>query len=133
MEGRELVGGTVEALGDPASVAASGPEAAARSFARALLARDPRAAAAHLSPDACLVTPDGTELSGREAIAALLAQITSSERVLEIGAGRTVAAAAGALASQRWRWGEGGATTTAHLVLAREEDGWRIVVACPWD
>jgi ketosteroid isomerase-like protein len=136
MEGGELVGGSVEAPGDPASVAAAGPEATARAFARALVARDPRAAAAHLSPDARLVTPDGTEVSGREAAAAILTQLTTSERALEVRAGRTVVCADTARCAQHWRWGDPGpddpAAGTARLVLARRGGGWKIVIACPW-
>jgi ketosteroid isomerase-like protein len=136
VEGIELTGGSVEARGDPASVIPAGPEATARAFARALLARDPRAAVAHLCADARLVTPDGTEVCGREAIAAILSQLTSSDRALEIRAGRTVACEGLALCTQHWRWGEVDAeerpASAARLVLARRGGAWRIAIACPW-
>lgn len=137
MERSELTGGSVEAHGDPASVVPAGPEATARAFARALLARDPRAAAAHLCADARLVTPDGTEVAGREAARAILSQLTSSERVLEVRAGRTVACEGLALCTQHWRWGEPDSeerpASAARLVLTRQGDGvWLIAIACPW-
>ena len=96
--------GGVDAAGDP--VRTTGLDTAARSFTRALLARDPRAAAIHLAPDARLITPDGTEVVGREAIKAMLAQLTSTGRTLEIRAGRTTVSSEGvALCTQHWRWG----------------------------
>jgi ketosteroid isomerase-like protein len=137
VEGSELVGGSVEARGDPASVVPAGPEATSRAFARALLARDPDAAAALLSPEARLVTPDGTEVAGREAVRAILSQLTSSERVLEIATGRTLACERVALCTQHWRWGGpdpgARAASTARLVLARRGGAWGIVIVCPWD
>ena len=127
--------GTVEAAGDPAGVPASGPEATARSFARALLARNTRAGATHLAPDARLITPDGTEVIGREAILRILEQLSSSGRPLEIRAGRTIVSSEGvALCTQHWHWGDAdpnGRLTTAHLVLARDVR-WKIAIACPW-
>jgi ketosteroid isomerase-like protein len=136
VEGSDLVGGSIEPLGDPASVLPTGPEATARAFARALLARDAGAAAAHLSPDARLVTPDGTEVAGREAVTAILAQLTSSERALEIRAGRTVACEDVALCTQHWRWGEPDSgerpANTARLMLTRHDGAWNIAIACPW-
>jgi ketosteroid isomerase-like protein len=135
VEASELVAGTVEAAGDPAGVPSSGPDATARAFARALLARDPRAAAIHLAPDAHLITPDGTEVIGREPIQRILEQLSSAGRTLEIRAGRTIVSSEGvALCTQHWRWGDAdpqGRLTAAHLVLARDVR-WKIVIACPW-
>jgi ketosteroid isomerase-like protein len=134
----EPIGGAVEAAGDPHSVEALGAEATARAFARALLGRDPLAAAALFSTDARLITPDGTEICGRAEIAAILTQVTTSIRPLEIRAGRTTVCGTVALSSQRWRRREptpGGheATTTARLVLARTSGRWKIVIASPWE
>jgi uncharacterized protein (TIGR02246 family) len=139
MEQGEMVGGAVDGAGDPDSVAALGAEATARAFARALLARDPRSAASWLAPDATLITPDGTAITGREQIAELLWQITASEQPLEIRAGRTVLHDDVALSSQHWR--RGGKTgpdphetvSTARLVLSRSSGRWKIVIASPWD
>lgn len=138
MEPGEFGGGAVEALGDPHNVAPLGAEATARAFARALLARDAHAAAGHFSPEARLVTPDGTEISGRAEIAGILAQLTTSVRPLEIRAGRTTVSGTVALCTQLWRRGGSGggpfeASTTARLVLARTSGRWRIVVAAPWE
>jgi ketosteroid isomerase-like protein len=134
VEASELVAGTVEAAGDPAGTCASGPDATARAFARALLARDSRAAAAHLVGDAHLLTPDGTEVIGREAIGRILAQLSTSGRTLEIRAGRTISCGEVAICTQQWRWGDAhraGPLTVARLVLAGDVS-WKIVIACPW-
>lgn len=128
--------GMVEAGGDPAGISSSGPDAIARSFARALLARNYRTAAIHLARNARLITPDGTEMVGRESIRSILAQLSSSDRTLEIQAGRTIVSSEGvALCTQHRHWGDAddpkGRSTAAHLVLAR--DGrWQILIACPW-
>jgi ketosteroid isomerase-like protein len=134
----EFGGGTVEAVGDPHSVEPLGADATARAFARALLARDPHAAAALFSAEARLITPDGTEISGRVQIAQILAQLTASVRPLEIRTGRTTVAAGVALATQRWRRGGSGgdpfeASSTARLVLARAAGRWKILIAAPWE
>ncbi len=138
MKRGEFGGGSVEAVGDPHNVEPLGAEATARAFARALIARDPQAASAHLSPDARLITPDGTEVSGRAEIAAILGQVTASVRPLEIRAGRTTVSGTVALCTQHWRRGGSGggpfeASTTAQLVLARAAGRWRIVIAAPWE
>jgi ketosteroid isomerase-like protein len=130
-------GGAVEAIGDPPGVVPLGAEATARAFARALLARDPQAAAALFSSEARLITPDGTEVVGREQIGAVLTQLTSSSLPLEIRTGRTIESTDLALCTQLWRRGDMGgdyaASSTARLVLARLAGDWKIVMASPWE
>jgi len=116
-----------------------GAEAMARSFARSLMARDSRAAAAHLAADVRIVTPDGTELAGRERAAEVLDQVTDSGQELEIRVGRTVVNGSVALCRQWWRRhsvGESGGfeiSTSARLVLARTASRWEIVIVSPWE
>lgn len=125
----------MEIVGDPPGVDPLGAEATARAFARALLARDAPAAAALLSSDARLITPDGTEIVGRSDIALILDQITASAPPLEIRAGRTTVCGGVALSTQSWLRGEVGAgtATTARLVLARVSGRWKILIASPWE
>ncbi len=116
----------------------SGPTATSRAFGRALLARDPRAAAACLTADARVLSADGTELAGREQAFELLSQITSSKQALEIRIGRCVVAGGVALCSQYWRRstpGPGGhdSSTIARLVMVRGGARWQIVIASPWE
>ncbi len=68
------------------------PSAVAGGFATALLAGDATSAASHFSTIGHCLTPDGTAIFGRPAIAALLAQLTASDHRLEIHAGRTIVA-----------------------------------------
>jgi ketosteroid isomerase-like protein len=100
---------------------------------------DPGAAASFFSAAAQFLTPDGTEVSGRPAIAQLLGQLTSSDQLLEIRTGRTVLGAGVALCTQYWvrrsrhdRGERFEAASTARLVLAQEELRWQIVIAAPW-
>jgi ketosteroid isomerase-like protein len=111
-----------------------------RSFARALLDGDAAAAASHLSAEACLLTADGTEVLGRRQALGVLGQITPAEHELEIRVGRSVVSGGVALCTQYWlRRSPPGApvshevATTARLVLAREGERWKIVIAAPWE
>lgn len=134
MKSDEKSGGAVERAGEPTGVEVVGAEASARSFARALLVGDPRAAALHFARDAHLITPDGTEIVGRERIGAVLAQITASSQRLVIQAGRTVVHRETAICTQLWRRGDAaGDLNTARFVLARLGGAWKIVIASPWE
>ncbi len=55
-----------------------GPEHMIRAFTGALLGRDATAAAAYFGPSSQLLTPDGTEVSGRAQITAVLSRLSSS-------------------------------------------------------
>jgi uncharacterized protein (TIGR02246 family) len=139
MERGQTQGGAVDLSGDPVSVEPLGAEATARACARALLARDPRAAATLMASDARLITPDGTEMVGRDRIRPVLAQITTSVQPLEIRAGRTVVNGTVALCTQLWRRGGGPggspyeASSTARLVLVRSGRRWEVAIASPWE
>jgi ketosteroid isomerase-like protein len=138
-EGR--TGGAIDRSESAAALRAEGPEATAQGFGRALLARDPHAAAGYLSESGRILTPDGTEVAGRDAALTVLRQITDSEQELEIRIGRTLVNGAVALCTQYWRRHGGGGrrgakfeqSTLARLVLAREGDRWEIVIASPWE
>jgi ketosteroid isomerase-like protein len=117
---------------------ASAASTAAR-FASALLEGDPRAAADYFSVDAQLLTPDGTQVTGRASILGVLAQLTAAEQKLEIKTGRTVSTGAVALCTQYWRRSSSDlsrerfeANHVAKLVLVRGADDWQIVIASPW-
>jgi len=115
-----------------------GPTATSRAFGRALLARDPGAAAACLTAGARVLSADGTELAGREQAFELLRQITASAQALEIRIGRCVVAGDVALATQYWRRsspGPGGheVSTIARLVMVRSGARWQIAIASPWE
>lgn len=125
--------------------AAEGAEGRARvaetaaSFARALLSGDPHAAASYFTPTGRCLTPDGTEMVGRRAIAELLGQVTSSEHRLEIHGGRILLNDSVAFAAQHWTRssdepGASGfaATSVASLVLCRVGIRWQIAIAAPW-
>jgi ketosteroid isomerase-like protein len=113
--------------------------ATAARFAAALLGGDPRAAAEHFSVDAQLLTPDGTQVSGRASILGVLAQLTAAEQKLEIKSGRTVSTGAVALCTQYWKRSSRDLSRerfevdhVARLVLVRGVEGWQIVIASPW-
>jgi ketosteroid isomerase-like protein len=108
-------------------------------FAAALLSGDPRSAADCFSVDAQLLTPDGTQVSGRASILGVLAQLTAAEQKLEIKTGRTVSNGAVALCTQYWKRSSSDlsrerfeANHVAKLVVVRGGDGWQIVIASPW-
>jgi hypothetical protein len=80
----------------------STPERTAQEFARALLGAD-AAASAYFSPTGLLLTADGTEVSGRVGITAVLGQIIESDHSLEIKLGRVLRLEDLALATQFWK------------------------------
>jgi ketosteroid isomerase-like protein len=137
-KGAERVGGELGPAREAGALEPAGAEAVARRFARAMLNRDHRAAAGCFSPRASILTADGTEVSGRAAVEAVLRQLTSSEQRLEIRVGRTVVAEGVALCTQFWR--RGGASraggyeeaSSARLVLSRSAGRWEIAIAAPW-
>ena len=116
-----------------------GPGRIAGDFALALLDGDAAAATAYLALDARLLTPDGTEVAGHSAIAAVLAQLTAPTQRLEIRTGRTLRVEGVALATQYWTrtFKAVGVepferSSTATLVLRRVDGPWRILIASPW-
>ena len=136
----ERVGGELGTAREAGALEPTGAEAVARRFARTMLNRDSRAAAACLSAGARILTADGTEVAGREAAEGVLRQITSSEHTLEIRIGRGIVAEGVASCTQFWRRtasGPGqdgsGSATAARLILVRSGAHWEIVIASPWE
>jgi ketosteroid isomerase-like protein len=132
--GRASGNGRVGAAERPSSAAAT-----AGRFAAALLGGDPGAAADYFTSDAQLLTPDGTQVAGRESILGVLAQLTAAEPRLEIKTGRTISSGAVALCTQYWKRSSRDLSRerfevdhVAKLVLIRGADGWQIVIASPW-
>jgi ketosteroid isomerase-like protein len=114
-------------------------ERVASAFARALLAGEVDAAAAHFAGEGRLLTADGTEVCGRASIAQVLGQLTVSHTHLEIAVGRTVKAGDVALCTQYWVLSSKAPDTrpferafTATLVLRRDPERWAILIAAPW-
>jgi hypothetical protein len=136
VNGSERVGGVVGARRAD-GLEPAGAEAVARRFARAMLAREPGAAAACFAAGGRILTADGTEVTGREEVRGVLAQITSSDHALEIRSGRIVVAEGVASCTQFWRRStDGGAheqRSVVRLVLARGAGRWAIAIAWPWE
>lgn len=110
----------------------------AGAFAAALLAERPLEAAAYFAPNGHLLTPDGTEVRGHQAISLVLTQLTESEHELSIRNGRSVAVDDVALTTQHWlrrspasSGEEFESLTKARLVLKRSSR-WQILIAAPW-
>lgn len=70
-------------------------------FSAALIAHDPVRVAACFAPDGRLLTPDGTEVGGRPAIARVFAQLGASNLRLSIEPGRIVCSGPVALCLHR--------------------------------
>jgi ketosteroid isomerase-like protein len=123
------------AVGD----AGATPEAISRAFAAAVAARDPEAAGACLSGGGCLLTPDGTEVCGKPQVREVLAQLAAIHTEIRIELGRVLSTGATAVGSQQWTLCSKGSpskpfeqTHAAVLVLAREQQGWRVSIVAPW-
>lgn len=122
-----------------ATESGEGPLGTAIAFSHALLGRDTTAALAYFGAGARMLTADGTEVSGPDAIRAVLLQLTSPSQKLEIRPGRTLVAGSVALCSQSWRLLSAGSTlpsyeraSKATLVLQRRDRRWQILIAAPW-
>lgn len=104
-------------------------------IARALVGGDAGTALGHFGPGARLLTADGTEVSGRGAIGAVLTQLTAPAQRLEILPSRTLVAGDVALCTESWRLISAAAVksyeraSTATLVLQRSDEHWRILIA----
>jgi ketosteroid isomerase-like protein len=91
-----------------------------------------------LTRDACLVTPDGTAMHGREAIAGVLAQLIDARAEVAVEVTAVLRAGDVALAHERWQIRSGGSegefvrSTRPTLVLRQVESRWKLAVAAPW-
>jgi ketosteroid isomerase-like protein len=129
--------GSPSAAGAAAAVAES-PEELARNLAAALIGGDAAAAAAYLAFDSRLITPDGTEVRGRQAVVSVLEQVATPGQRLEIEAGHTIWTGSVAVCAQRWTLRTEASGTpfercsTGFLVLRCENGRWWVVIAAPW-
>ncbi len=103
------------------------------------MGNDAISATAYFGAGARLLTADGTEVSGPDAIRGVLDQLTSPSQSLEIRPGRTLVAGSVALCSQSWRLLSAGNTAASYeraskatFVLQRRERRWQILTAAPW-
>jgi uncharacterized protein (TIGR02246 family) len=115
------------------------PKAARRDFVEAMNARDLPAALACFARDGCLITPDATAIHGREAIAAVLAQLIERHTEIEVVLSDALEAGEVVLAAERWRIRSSGAgaeafvqESRATLVSCRIEGSWRLSILAPW-
>ncbi|MBS1679152.1 MAG: nuclear transport factor 2 family protein [Actinobacteria bacterium] len=106
-------------------------------FAAALRDGNLAGALVHFDDSARLLTADGTEVSGHEAIGDVLADLIGCCHEIEISPGRTIVAGAVAHCTQSWRLVVADDTsyrqgTKATLVLHQIDERWQIVIAAPW-
>jgi ketosteroid isomerase-like protein len=117
-----------------------GPEETLLAFAGAIARKDVTAAAACVSRDACLVTPDATAVCGREAIRPILAQLVAMRLAVRAEMGQLLIAGDIALGRGRWRSrsAEPGHAPyeqdwRSTVVLKRVEREWKLHIAIPWE
>ncbi|MGN6216105.1 MAG: nuclear transport factor 2 family protein [Solirubrobacterales bacterium] len=114
------------------------PEATIRTFAAALRAARIAKAIECFAPDSCFVTPDATEVSGREGIGGVLAQLVDQRAEIVVDPAGVLIAGDVAFVSQRWQLTVGNATNrhkqevTPLLVLRRVGREWKLAIVAPW-
>lgn len=114
------------------------PHDVCRRFAAAISRGRLDAAIACFTRDACLVTPDGTAVHGRDGIASILTQLIDARVEVSIEVAAVLRAGDVALAHERWQIRPRGAeaefvtSTRPTLVLRRVESRWKLAVAAPW-
>ena len=114
-------------------------EGALYSFIAALSAGELSAATACFTREGCMVTPDGTAVHGRAAIAPILAQLIARRTEIEveqlaIHTAKDVALAGGRLAI-RSQGPDGSVLVqpcSPTVALQRVEGVWKIAVLAPW-
>jgi ketosteroid isomerase-like protein len=96
---------------------------------------------AYVSPGARLLTPDGTEMVGREKIHEVLKQLTAPGSAIGLEAPRLLMAGPVALCLQRWTINSNGAGADSYeqsflatMVLSRDDrgGGWLLTIANLW-
>lgn len=119
--------------------AAASVEEALRDFIEALGEGDLGGAAACFTREGCMITPDGTAVHGRAAVAGLLAQLI--DRGTEIDVSQVVVRRAGDVALLGGRLtlsadGPLGArvfqTCRPTMAMRRVEGRWKIAILAPW-
>ncbi|MGN6663399.1 MAG: YybH family protein [Solirubrobacterales bacterium] len=124
----------MSSLAPPPAEAAAYP-----SLSLALSAGDLRGASACLARDACLLTPDGTAVHGRDSVRRVLAQLIAADVGVEVEHSRILAAGDTALLRERWRISSNGVDGTRvtgrlcpTLSLQRIEGAWKVAVLVLW-
>jgi ketosteroid isomerase-like protein len=120
-------------------LSAKTPEESTRAFAGSISRGDLNGAASCFAKDACLVTPDGTAVRGRDEIRPILHQLIALESRIEVQESSVLLAGEVALGTERWsiasRGSEGAPFTrslTPMVVLRQLEGVWKLAVALPW-
>lgn len=135
-----MEGGTFSAARvDAGSESGPGPGRVVRTFGKAITAGDAAAAAACFSSQACLLTPDGTEVIGREGIREVLSQLATTDSEIAFEQPRILTVGTAALCFQRWSmWLAGGAADRYERVavstslLRHHGAKWELLVSAPW-
>ena len=108
---------------------------ASLALADAIKTGDVGAAERCFTPDACLITPDATAVSGPLEVRAILIQLIDAGTVIEVEAGAVVRAGELALSSERLHFRSRGVpyrqTFAANMVLRRDGSDWRVAIAAP--
>jgi uncharacterized protein (TIGR02246 family) len=120
--------------------ATDSPEAISQALAAAIAAGDVRAALELWNDDAKLISRDGSEVRGREAIAEVFERLVANAATLEIELRTLYEAAATAVATGtltihvRGPDGEHFSERSESVVVySRDADGvWRVVIDFPW-
>jgi uncharacterized protein (TIGR02246 family) len=115
------------------------PRDTAEAFAAAINGGDLEAAAGCFTPEARLITPDSTAVSGRADIRAVLNQMIAQRLRIAVYVSSAIAAGEIAHLKQRWRiqiGADSGRPYTREvdplLVLQRVEDRWKLAILAPW-
>lgn len=115
-------------------------EAAMAAFTLAIEDGDLLSASDRLSRDACVVTPDGTVVSGRDSIRPLIAQLIGGG--VRLGSRLTSLVLAGDLALGRGAWrtqvadasgGPYAQISISTVVLRKVEGDWKLHILAPWE
>jgi ketosteroid isomerase-like protein len=121
------------------SAAVTEPEQPSHDLVGALSAGNLNAATACFARDACLITPDGTGVHGRDRIRPVIAQLILARAKIAIELSTTLVAGDVALSRERWTFRSPGAegkalsqSTESTLVLRWIEGCWKIALAAPW-
>lgn len=92
------------------------------------------------APDACLLTPDATEVRGRELIRPVLEQLIALRARIRVDARSVVVAGDVAVAREVWRIQTAGArasklerSTRPTLVMRWSDVEWKLAIAAPWE
>ena len=115
------------------------PEATVRSFVSALRAGSLERLAGCFAPEACLVTPDGTAMSGQAAVRDLLSQLIAQRTKIVVASSGALVAGQLAFVTLRWRISAGGGDERSQLedvapilVLRLVDKEWKLTITALW-